>query len=207
MSWSPCPAPCASERREKPRLRANRHPAGAPAIYGDNCSRQGCFSSPLDCYKSAANQRIFCARERSRGPPARSDRPAAQRAHPIGVQKRVQPPHQLGSHEVELLRPDGRRAGDRKPALALPRGLRLRRHELAHRVRPDALAVAQERERREALAERRDGATGRPGLPAPHAARAGAASIATLPGATRSRTTPAAAAPGTCARSVVVMTL
>ena len=161
-----------------------------------NDSRQGCLPCPYDCIKTPAKPQKSSRRSSSSGPPARRDRLAAQRPHRPAAQETVQPLDQVGCHEVELLGPDGRRAGHDEDPLALARGLRLGGDDGPHGDLPDPLHLGQRGLRREPVGERRDRLADRSWLVAPHAASAGVRSSATAPGATRRRTTPAAPAPG-----------
>src|SRR6476646_1239960 len=207
MSWFPCPAPCASERREKPRLRMSDTRPGRERFMDTNDSRQRCLPCPYKCIKTPAKLQKLRPRPGLSGPPARRHRLAAQRPHRRAPQKTVQALDQVGGHKVELLGPDGRRAGHDEHPLALARGLRLGGDDGPHGLLPDPLYLGQRSLWREPVGERRDRLPDRPWLVTPHAASAGVRSCATAPGATRRRTTPAAPAPGTCARSVVVITL
>src|SRR5215218_1477045 len=170
-------------------------------------SRQGPHPDRARPRESPAKRGFRARGEGSLEPPPRGDRLAAQRAHLRRPQKFVEPGYQIGSHQVELLRPDGRRAGHDEDAVALAGGLGLGGDEVPDRRGPDALDVRQDGLRGEALGERGDRGAGRARGVAPHAASAGVGSAVTAPTATARRTTPAAPAPGTCARSVVVMTL
>src|SRR4051812_49858306 len=170
-----------------------------------NDSRQRCLPDPCGRQEIAANRRYSRAPTASLPPPARGDRLAAQRTHRRALEQAVEPAHQIGSHEVELLRPDGRCARHDEDAVALAGGLGLRRDDLADGLLPHALDGGEQGLRREALGERRDGQPGRTRLAAPHAASAGGRSSATAPGETRSRTTPPPTAPRTGPRSVVLI--
>src|SRR6185312_14151787 len=118
MSWFPCPAPCASERREKPRFRMSDTRPGRERFMDTNDSRQRCLPCPYECIKTPAKLQKLWRASGSARPPASGDGLAAHRPHRRVAQETVQPLDQVGGHEVELLGPDGRRAGHDEYSLA-----------------------------------------------------------------------------------------
>ena len=156
--------------------------------------RSGPARRQRKCCKTAQNAR-------HRGAGRACGRQALDRRPPEVLVEPLDDP--LGE-QVELLRPDRRRARHGDHAVAL--GDRRRTARRTPRRRPPATRAGPPRAASRARAGRRrsrSSATpsGR-GRAAPHAA-----SWSTAPSAIASRVTPASSAPGTCARSVVVITL
>ncbi len=98
---------------------------GASDLWTQMIADRGVSPAPTTASKVLQNRRNRRAVRGSSRPPARGDRLAAQRPHRRAAERRVQPLDQVGCHEVELLGPDGRRAGHDEDPVALAGGLRL----------------------------------------------------------------------------------
>ena len=183
---------------KNPRLRASRHPAGARATGSQNNSTSGAFPPPPTAPKVAANSQQNWPRGHGH-PLARRAASSAASAPREAPERGVQARHQIRPHQVELLGPDGGRAGHREHPVALRGRRRLRGDDVADDVRPHALHAGQRRRRREPVGSAAIAADGGPRFASPHAATARDRDSTIPPSPTRSAATPGASAPGTWA--------
>src|SRR5271165_4132080 len=144
-----------------------------------------------------------CFRQ-ERGGERCSPGPAAKLTDQLLAEGGVEAWDQLACHEVELLRPHGRLAGDRQHPSALAGGAGGGGDGRARGGLPRLLDAGEGRRRGEARGELLEGGGERAGGGAAHAA---IASWRIAPGEMRRRVTAASQAPGTWERSVVAITL
>ena len=192
---------------QRPGCRAWGGAPGRRRLYVHKDSTRGCPNRP----RSTARKSCKIQRKRVRGLRSRAVRSAARlvtqrsRLDLAGRDRGVQLLDQQGRHQVELLRPHRRRAGDRHDPAALgspasPRARSPRRRPRATRAARRRAASPARATPAAARARSRAGAGARRLMPPP-------------PREDRRRRRPTAASrpacspPGTCSRSVVVMTL
>ena len=127
---------------------------------------------------------------------------AAQAFDPASGQRLIQPLQNRRAHQVQLLGPHRRRAGDSQDAGSLSRRLSFGRDAGTHSPWPDTLHLGQQRLRSQVVTNtiQREGELSRAPAVVGHAS----APSNTAPSETTSRVMPGSMAPGTCSTSVVV---